>query len=151
MSQVADGSSSPQYSQGFFLVSTQFPTPTLILRRKEAGETVLFGFLKATGPGHTTYIQNLVGLGQVDSAWCRWQAPHADLLSLNLSSIRSHCCVTGLRARTKSIRLGDLKAELYALPVPEAGSPRSRCLHGQFPLKHLSLACRQLSSPCVIT
>ena len=79
VSQVADGSSSPQYSQGLFLVSTQFPTPTLILRRKEAGETVLFGFLKATGPGHTTYIQNLVGLGQVDSAWYRWQAPHADL------------------------------------------------------------------------
>ena len=93
----------------------QSPTPKLILRRKQSGETVLFGFLKATRPGHTSYIQYLVGLGQVDSGWCRWQALQADLLSSNLSSNGSHCCVTGLRARTKSLRLGDLKAEMYAL------------------------------------
>ena len=41
--------------------------------------------------------------------------------------------------------------KIYFLTVPEAGNPRSRCGQGWFLLRPLSLACRQLPSPSVLT
>ena len=76
---------------GFFLGLYAVSNPQAHSQKKAVwGDSSLWIF-KATGPGHTSYIQYLVGLGQVDSGWCRWQALQADLLRSNLSSNSSHC------------------------------------------------------------
>ena len=41
--------------------------------------------------------------------------------------------------------------DMYSLTALEAGSPRSRCWQGWFLVKALFLACRWLSSGCVLT
>lgn len=90
MSQVADGVPPHNIPRSFFLVSI-VPNPHAhFLRRKEAGRQFSLVFLKPQGQATPHTYANPGGLGAGRQCMeCGWQAPQADLLSSNLSSISS--------------------------------------------------------------